>query len=254
MQVLPTANLKNSTHVNLVFRTPGWNRKLASEFLEWLASHSQAPLTPEARSAHLDELDRRMAGKSFLSVSRDGSASLRDLGAMPVVLRHFSYCRFKRAGLDLSFDVFNAGNELTIGSEPAGLVLELFAVDGRTIAPLVELAIKAVREWPVEHAFGGGTTFTNRYVQAHLREAKAGHALHVRDFLWPFTFSKDLGVADETLKQLPVFRTGREAGGVWVWLFEDLSMGHNDHYTAAAKALGLRSLWDQEFLYGAGGA
>ena len=172
---------------------------------------------------------------------------------MPIVLRHFSYARIKRPGLDLSFDVFNAANELTLGDEPAGLVLEVFAVDGRTIAPLVELAIEALRDWPVEYAFGGDSTFTNRYVQAHLREKEAGRTLHVRDFLWPFTFSKDLaGVSEGTLRQLPVFRTGREAGGAWVWLFEDLYIGHNDHYAAAASALGLRSLWEQEILYGSG--
>jgi hypothetical protein len=253
MPILPTANLKNSTHVNLVLRAAAWDRKLAADFVDWLAIRSTAPLTDEAKQAHLDELERRLAGKSFVSLSGDSAVSLRDLGAMPIVLRHFSYARIKRPGLDLSFDVFNAGNELALGDEPAGLVLEIFAVDGRTITPLVELAIEAVRDWPVEYAFGGTNAFTAIYTLAHRRAKEEGRTLHVRDFLWPFTFSKDLaGVTDETLKQLPVFRSGREAGGVWIWLFEDLSMGHNDHYAAAAKALGLRSLWEQEILYGPG--
>jgi hypothetical protein len=253
MHLPPTANLKNSKHVNLVLRAPGWDRKLAGEFLDWLATRSTAALTDDVKRAHLDELERRVAGKSLVSVSKESGVSLRDLRFWPNIARHFSYGRIKRPGLDLSFDIFNAGNELKLGDEPGGLVLEIFAVDGRTIAPLVELVVEAMRDWPVEYAFGGHYTFTVDYVLAHRRAVEAGRTLHVRDFLWPFTFSRDFGgMSEEGLRQLPVFRTGREAGGVWIWLFEDLSIGHNDHYTAAAEAFGLRSLWEQAILYPSG--
>jgi hypothetical protein len=252
-QILPTANLKNTKHINLVFRVPGWDRQLAGEFLDWLARRSTTPVTEDAKQAHLDELERRLSGKNLVHVSKESGVSLRDLGAMPIVLRHFSYVQISRPGAVLSFDVLNAGNELTLSREPAGLVLELFGVEGRIATSLVEVAIEAVRDWPVEHAFGGTAAFTTDFTLAHLRARRVGRKLHVRDFLWPFTFSHDLAsVADETLKQLPVFRSGREAGGVWIWLFEDLSMGHSDKYFDAAKALGLRSLWEREILYGPG--
>jgi hypothetical protein len=252
--VLPTANLKNTKHINLVFRSQGWDRDLVSGFLDWLAARSPTPVSEEARRVHLDELDRRVSGKSLVRVSEEVGVTLRDLGAMPVLLKHFSFARIERPGAVLSLDVFNAGDELHLGQEPGGLVLELFGVSGRIAAALVEVALEAVREWPIEFMFGGSAVFAVDFTLAFLRAKEAGRSLHVRAFLWPFTFSRHLwSVSDDTLSNLPGFRSGREANGAFVWLFEDLSMGHNSNYTTASRALGLRSLWEPEILHGSAG-
>jgi hypothetical protein len=54
MAILPTASLKNTKHVNLVFRSPGWDRKLVGEFLDWLAGHSTVSLGASAKEAQLE--------------------------------------------------------------------------------------------------------------------------------------------------------------------------------------------------------
>ena len=249
--ISPTANLKNTKHMNIVFRAAGWDRQLTGDFLGWLAKRSDTPLSEDAREAHLDELEQRLNGKNLVSVSRESGVSLSHLGAMPILLRHFRYAPIELPRATLSVDLLNAGNELSIGEEPGGLALELFGIRGQIAASLVEVALEAVREWPVEYVFGGRAVFTADFARARLRAGEAGRELRVKDYLWPFTFSRDLArVPDETLQQLAVFQSGREGGGVWIWLFEDLSMGHSDDYFAASKALGLRSLWEPEIIDG----
>ena len=245
-ETYPTANLKNTTHVNLLFAEQGPHPDFLRAFLDWLAKRSLEPLTEETTSAHIDELARRASGKCLVSVSADTGVSLRDLRFMPVVLRHFSYATIRRPGLDLSLDIFNAADELKLGGEPPTLALELFALDGRTVLPLVEIAKEAAREWPVQYAFGGHHTFAATFAHEHYAARKRGVATpRVNDFLWPLTFIRQLGeVDDAVLGTLPVFRVEREGDGIWLWLFEDLYMGHNDDYQAAASAVGLRTLWE----------
>jgi hypothetical protein len=243
---LPTANLKNTKHINLVFSGHRDDRELLREFLDWLVARSTQAVSDTAKRAHLDELERRRSGKNFVTLSTGAGVSLRDLGAMPIVLKHFSYARIQRQGFAVSFDVLNAANELEIGDNPGSLTLELFIIDGRRPISqgLVALALEAIRDWPVSYAFGGSHTFTADYALAHAYFRSTGTMLLTNEFLWPFVFDRHLArISDEALRALPAFRTGRESGGSWIWLFEDLSIGHNDDYVAAAEALGLRTIW-----------
>lgn len=246
--IRPAANLKLSTHANLVFPASEYDPGLAQSLVQWLNARSGNPLAADALQAHLDELARRAGGgRSLEEVAETERVDLGWLQTMPTLFKHFRFGRYEIGEITVSLDIFNPANELELPYSQDHLVLELFYVSGRRIEPFVGLVRGIVDEWPVGFVFGGKAVFTAEFVNGfRYSSTPLDSSARPASFLWPLTFLA--APADEHVPaSLPVHFVERRKRGTLIQVFETLSTGNEDDYADAAHALGLRSLWELKF-------
>jgi hypothetical protein len=246
--VRPAANLKLTTHANLVLPGATYDADLVASLLARLNARSTHPLDTPALEAHRDELNRRAAGgRSLREVAEQEGVELGWLQTMPTLFKHFRFGRFEMDDIVVSLDLFNPANELQLPYPQEQLTLELFYVTGRRIEPFVNLVRTLVDEWPISFVFGGRDVFTACFVNGFRYSSTPLEAsARPTSFLWPLTFLAT--PADGNVPAtLPVHTLDRRKRGVLIQVFETLSTGIEDDYADAAHAMGVRSPWELKF-------
>ena len=170
---------------------------------------------------------------------------IRSFTAPPVWVREFGFATFDLDGIQVSVDVFNAADELKLGDE-ARNVVELFRVDGREVAPLVNVARELMDATDTPLVFGG-TSFvvdTMVWFREEGPTTRRG-ALAISDLLWPLMGLRK-EYPDDLLVALPVHKVLKARKGVVIQTFADLWNGLKTDYDEAAHRLGLTSFWEAQ--------
>jgi len=234
-------NLKLATHANFVFDDATAIETATDGVLEWLRAHSDNQVSEADIEAHREQIQCRISGRSLLRIAGDEAIPVNRMRSIPVMLRHVRFCKFQLGSIAVSVDVFNAGNELGLPESFPRNVVEVFFAGGHDVDLFVDVVADLFEAMPVQHVFGGVSSFADRYVAAISRDLISG-TTRPWEFLWPLT-----GVAMEmTLPSgsFPAYREIPKRRGVVIQLFADLWTGSEDDYASAARALGRRSLWE----------
>jgi len=255
--------LKNTTHVNVVFKSPFHEERLR-DLLQWLNTQSVAPVSAEQLQTHLDELRRRQQGLDSLPEMAQKAGKELESFIPRLFVPSYNFAEFDLGiyRMILSVDLLNAGGELGF-PEDVGSIIEIFWVGAKlpekpetpeerdrcrqlTNERLRQLLKDLVRDFDVRFAFGGYVAFVSRYVawlERSRSKIKPRRALPW-ELLWPLTYLPECELDEAALKALPVHFAERVGSGAIIQVFEDLVNGYEDRYREAAHALGLKSVWE----------
>lgn len=241
----PLLPIKAAFNANFVFEAEAGDLGPAESVLTWLNEKAARPQSPEAIQRHLAGLRDRVGGETGPKRAAARSVDMRLFTAPPIWVREFGFATFDLDGIEVSVDVFNAADELGLGDR-ARNVVELFRVDGREVAPLVNAAAELMDATDTQLVFGGVSFFVDTFVWFGEEgpDTRRG-ALGIDDVLWPLMgLRKDY--PDEVLSALPVHKVVKTRRGVVIQTFEDLWNGAGAAYDDAAHRLGLTSFWEAQ--------
>ncbi len=234
-------NLKIAVRINLVFDADPADLEPAAAVLNRVNAHAKVQLSPGDLQKHLVALKGRLAGDSLLARAEEKHVDVRMLRMTRPYVREFGLCVCECDGAVLSVDVFNADDELGLGSECGRNVVEIFRVDGRDVNPLINVARDVFEASDATVAYGGVSFYAESFLGLHKRARMAGSIVVPQDLLWPVMILP-LGLSQEP-PRLKVHRVVRGQRGLLVQAFEDLWTGNEEEYVEAARSLGLRSFW-----------
>jgi hypothetical protein len=242
----PLDNLKNTFHVNLVFRESESETDSLRQLLTWLGNKANPLVDEAAVERHLRELaEREAGGRALTDLAARTGENIRILRTVGGVLRAYrGLATYELGPIGVSVDILNAGDELGVAGILPSPVAEIFAVSGAdpTGNPLRGLLPDLVTELPVRCGFGGYSSFTARYIRA-LRRVKRKAPSDPAQVLWPLGFARwdvDAGI----LESLPVRHLERVEDGLLIQVFNGLVTGSHPQYSEAARMLGLACVWD----------